>query len=431
MKIAEASSETLRKQLEGYQKEYEEFRKKGISLNIARGFPSTEQLDLNADIFHEVDGTNCFAEDGTDCRQYGVKYGLPECIRLFSDLLDIPEKDIIIGGESSLNFIYDQMMRLYVFGVLGEKPWSEQKLEHPLKWLCPVPGYDCHFNLTEALGFEMINIPMTSDGPDMDMVERLVKDDPTVKGIWCVPQYSNPTGDVYSDETVDRLAHLKTAAKDFIIVWDNAYCVHHLFKVHIVKDILKSAAEEDPELQNRILYFASTAKITFPGSGVSMMASGDRMTEWTREKMVLQLFSHDKINQLRHVRYLQSADHIREHMKQVAAILRPKFELVDQLLREQRAYDEMYTWVRPDGGYFITVDSYPGCATKLLKMTADAGISIWTPGSTYPYHHDPNDSNIRLAPTFPEPETLRTAITLFCLCANICGIQKVLEERGD
>ena len=429
MKAKETSTEELQKKLTALRKEYDQYKAMGLSLNIARGFPSVEQLDMNSEIFHLVDEKNCFAEDGTDCRQYGVKYGLPELIRLFSELLNIPEENIIIGGESSLNFMYDQIMRLYAFGVLGNEPWAEQKIKHKLKWLCPVPGYDCHFNLTEALGFEMINIPMTENGPDMDMIENLVRDDPYIKGIWCVPQYSNPTGDVYSDETVDRLAHLKTAASDFVIIWDNAYCVHHIFKEHIVKDILKEAAKEG--LENRILYFASTAKITFPGSGVSMMASGNEMIEWTRQKMVLQLFSHDKINQLRHVRYLKSADNIRAHMKEVAKILRPKFELVDRILKEKRAYDEMYTWVRPDGGYFITVDSYPGCAAKLLKMTDDAGVNIWTAGSTYPYHHDPNDSNIRLAPTFPSLETLTTAISLFCVCANICGIEKILEERNQ
>lgn len=429
MKIREASTEELQEKLKELRDEYQHYYDQHLSFNIARGFPSTAQLDMNSEIFHNVDESNCYAEDGTDCRQYGVKYGLPELIRLFSELLQIPEEEIIIGGESSLNFMYDQIMRLYVFGVLGEKPWAEQKIDHKLKWLCPVPGYDCHFNLTEALGFEMINIPLLSTGPDMDLVESLVKTDPTIKGIWCVPQYSNPTGDVYSDETVDRLAHLMTAAKDFVIVWDNAYCVHHLFAVHEVKDILKEAATEN--LDNRILYFASTAKITFPGSGVSMMASGPEMTAWTKEKMKLQLFSHDKINQLRHVRILKSPEHIREHMKKVAEILRPKFTLVDDILRKNRCYDEMYTWVRPDGGYFITVDTYPHCAEKTLKMTEDAGISIWTPGATYPYHHDPNDTNVRLAPTYPEAETLRTAIGLFCVCANICGIEKVLEERGN
>lgn len=428
MKAVNASTTQLKQDLEKLKKNYEEYQKKGLNLNISRGLPCKEQLDLNGEMFHVLDEDNYMAEDGTDCRNYGVMYGLPECTRLFSQLLDIPEENIVLGGESSLNLMYDQFLRYYAFGTLGEKPWSDQAKEHELKWLCPVPGYDCHFNLTEALGFRMINIPLLSTGPDMDMVEKLVANDPAIKGIWCVPQYSNPTGVVYSDETVERLAKMKTAAPDFRIFWDNAYAVHHLYKENIVKDIFKAAKPYGTE--DRILYFFSTAKITFAGSGVCLMASGDGTIEETRRLLKLQIFSHDKLNQLRHVKYLKTPENIRNHMKEVAAVLMPRFDLVDRLLTEKRLYEDVYTWFKPDGGYFITVDSYEGCAKKILEMTENAGVKVATAASTYPYHYDPNDSNIRLAPTYPPMEELEEAIKLFCICANIAAIEKVLAERG-
>ena len=428
MKAVEMSTLQLKQDLQNLRCQYDEYRGKGLNLNISRGLPCKEQLDLNAEMFHVLDEDNCYAEDGTDCRNYGVMYGLPECIRLFSELLDIPCENIVMGGESCLNLMYDQFMRYYAFGSLGEKPWSVQADEHELKWLCPVPGYDCHFNLTEALGFRMINIPLLETGPDMDMVEQLVAEDPTIKGIWCVPQYSNPTGTVYSDGTVDRLAKMKTAAPDFKIFWDNAYAVHHLYKEHIVKDIFKAA--QSYGTTDRILYFFSTAKITFPGSGVCLMASGDKSIEETKKLLKLQIFSHDKLNQLRHVKYLKTPENIKNHMKDIAAILRPRFDMVDEILEQNRLYEESYRWVKPDGGYFITVDSYEGCAKKILKMTEDVGVKVAIPASTYPYHYDPNDTTIRLAPTYPPMEELKEAMKLFCICANIAAIEKILAERG-
>lgn len=436
MRLREADSEQLKTQLEELKKEYEKYKAMNLDLNISRGLPSEELLDLNDEMFHVLDATNCFAEDGTDCRQYGVKYGLPECIHLFSELMDIPDEQIILGGESSLNLMFDQFMRIYVYGTLGEKPWSVQAVElkekgEKLKWLCPVPGYDCHFNLTESLNFEMINIPLSEDGPDMDLIEKLVKDDPTIKGIWCVPQYSNPTGTVYSDEVVERMAALKPAAKDFIIFWDNAYIVHHFYKEGYEKNIVKNIYQEALKhgTQDHILYFASTAKISFPGSGVCAMASGSKMVEEAKNIMALQLFSHDKLNQLRHVKYLKNKEHIVEHMKEIAALLIPRFELVDDILKKNRLYEDVYTWNTPEGGYFITTYTLEGCAAKALEMTEAIGVKVATAASTYPYHHDPQDRVVRLAPTYPPIEELKTAMELFCVCANIAAIEKELGGR--
>lgn len=428
MRAEDTATAELLEKLKDLKKIYNEYLGMDLSLDISRGLPCQEQLDLNAEMFHLVDENNCTAEDGTDCRNYGVMYGLPECIRLFSELLDIPEDRIILGGESSLNLMYDQFLRYYVFGALGEKPWGVQAQKTKLKWLCPVPGYDCHFNLTEALGFEMINIPLLEDGPDMDMVEKLVAEDPAIKGIWCVPQYSNPTGTVYSDETVDRLARMKTAAPDFRIFWDNAYAVHHLYRENKVKDILKAA--EEYGTADRVLYFFSTAKITFPGSGVCLMASGKNTVEETEKLLKLQIFSHDKLNQLRHVKYLKNKENIIRHMKDVAAILRPRFDLVDQILRDNRIFEDAYEWKKPEGGYFITVESHEGCAARILEMTEKAGVRTATAGACYPYHKDPHDTTIRLAPTRPPMDELEKAMNLFCVCANIAAAEKVLEERG-
>lgn len=436
MKLKEASIDILKEQLTELKKEYETYKGMNLELNISRGLPNEELLDLNDGMFHVLDETNCYAADGTDCRQYGVKYGLPECIHLFSELLDVPDEQIILGGESSLNLMFDQFMRIYVFGTQGEKPWGVQATElkaegKKLKWLCPVPGYDCHFNLTEALDFEMITVPLLEDGPDMDTVEKLVKDDPTIKGIWCVPQYSNPTGTVYSDEVVKRMAKLETAAKDFIIFWDNAYIVHHFYLEGYEKNIITNILEEAKKYgkENNILYFVSTAKISFPGSGVCAMASGSKSIEEAKNCFNLQLFSHDKLNQMRHVLYLKDKANIVEHMKDIARLLVPRFELVNDILVNNRLYDDVYTWNMPEGGYFITAYTYNGCAKKALDMTEEVGVKVATAASTYPYHMDPNDSVVRLAPTYPPVDELKVAMKLFCICANIVAIEKELEAR--
>lgn len=425
MKAKELSQGVLANELEKLRTEYKSYRAKGLKLNISRGLPSAEQLSLNAEMFHILDENDHISEEGADIRNYGVMYGLVECRRLFSQMLDLPMDNIIIGGNSSYNLIYDEFIRLYVFGALGHEPWCRQG---KLKFLCPVPGYDCHFRITEALGFEMINIPMDMDGPDMDMVEKLVAEDPSIKGIWCVPLYSNPTGCCYSDDCVRRLASMKTAAPDFRIFWDNAYCVHHLYQKHTLLNIYREA--EKYGTTDRILYFASTAKITYPGSAVSIIASGDKTISQIKEQLRMQIFSHDKINQLRHVKYLKSLSNIEKHMEDVAALIRPKFDYVDDTLRANIPYEELLTWFKPDGGYFITVDTYHGCAARTLQLLEDVGVTVATAGSTYPYHQDPNDSNIRLAPTYASMEELQQAIPLFCICVQIAGLEKIAEERS-
>lgn len=427
MKARDLDIPDISAKLASLRKTYEEYCSIGLELNISRGLPSSEQLDLNKEMFHILDNSDCISEEGADVRNYGVMYGLIECRRLFADLLQLPIDNIIIGGNSSYNLLYDAFVRLYCFGLLGGTPWCKQP---ELKFLCPVPGYDCHFNITEAFGFEMINVPMTKDGPDMDYVEKLVSHDPTIKGIWCVPLYSNPNGYCYSDECIIRLAKMVTAAEDFQIFWDNAYCVHHLYKKHKLLNIYSEA--EKYGTTDRILYFASTAKITFPGAAVSMIASGDNNIAEIKERLKLQIFSHDKINQLRHVKYLKSPENIEKHMKEEAALIKPKFDFVDNALRTGIQYEDLLTWFKPDGGYFITVDTYHGCALRTLQLMEEAGVKIATPGATYPYHRDPNDSNIRIAPTHAKISELEQAMPLFCVCTQIAGLEKILEEKkGD
>lgn len=426
MKAQELSTEKLKAELEQLRGKYESYRTKGLELNISRGLPSAEQLELNKDMFHILDNEDCISEEGADIRNYGVRYGLVECRRLFSQLLDLPIDNIVIGGNSSLNLMYDAFARIYCFGTLGSEPWAKQG---KLKFLCPVPGYDCHFRITEAFGFEMINIPMNLDGPDMDLVEKLVAEDPAIKGIWCVPLYSNPNGYCFSDECVRRLVKMKTAAPDFRIFWDNAYFVHHLYQKHTLLNIYREA--EKYNTTDRVLYFTSTAKITFPGSAVCMIASGDKMIAEIKDQLQLQIFSQDKINQLRHVKYLKSPENIEKHMEEVASLIRPKFDYVDQTLRDLIPYEDLLTWYKPDGGYFITVDTYQNSAKRTLQLVKDMGVTVATAGSTYPYGKDPRDSNIRLAPTYASLEELKQAIPLFCICTQIAGIERILSERAE
>jgi len=425
MKACDLSTKEISEKLNSLRASYEAYRTKGLNLNVSRGLPSAEQLELNQEMFHILDNSDCISEEGADIRNYGVMYGLVECRRLFADLLDLPIDNIIIGGNSSFNLIYDAFARLYCFGLLGEESWCHQR---NLKFLCPVPGYDCHFRITEAFGFEMINIPMSFDGPDMDYVEKLAAEDPTVKGIWCVPLYSNPSGYCYSDECVRRLARMRTAARDFQIFWDNAYCVHHLYRKRTLLNIYREAEKHNTE--DRILYFASTAKITFPGAAVSLIASGDKNIAEIKQRLKLQIFSHDKINQVRHVKYLKSPENIERHMERVAALIRPKFDYVNEELRHSIPYEDLLSRYKPDGGYFITVDTYKGCAARTLELAQDVGVMFAIPGATYPYHKDPNDSNIRLAPTHTSLEELKLTIPLFCICVQIAGFEEILKEKG-
>ncbi len=418
--------EELRDEKAKLQGQYNDYKKLNLDLNVSRGLPSTEQLDLNDGMFGILTKEDVISQEGFDTRNYGCMYGLIECKRLFSDLLGIPAENIVIGGNSSMNLIYDEFVRLYLFGANGEKPWCKQE---KLKFLCPVPGYDCHFNVTEKFGFEMINIPTSETGPDMDLIESLVKEDPTIKGIWCVPLYSNPQGCCYSDETVERLVKMETAAKDFKIFWDNAYAVHPIYEKVELANIFELG--EKYGTTDRILYFFSTAKITFPGACVSMIASGTNSLEEIKEHLKTQIFSYDKLNQIRHVKYLKSPEHIHEHMGKMAAALRPKFDYLLDKLDAEFGGTQFLTWTRPLGGYFVTVDTYPHCATRVLELLKSLGIMFANPGATYPYKKDPNDSNIRIAPTYQSMEQLQLVIPIFCTCVKLAGVERLLKEQNE
>lgn len=407
--------------------EYAVWKEKGLSLNMARGKPAAAQLDLSSEML--TGGLDSWkTEDGLDARNYGVLDGIPECRRLFGDLLGIPADQIIIGGNSSLNMMYDMMARLCLFGTQGEKPWKFWEYEgKPVRFLCPSPGYDRHFAICEALGIEMIPVKLTEDGPDMDEVERLAASDERIKGIWCVPLHSNPQGVCYSDETVERLALMKTAAADFRIFWDNAYGVHHIYEEVKLKDILEACREAGNE--NRAYYFFSTSKITFPGAGVALVASGSGNIAEIKKEMSAQTIGHDKLNQLRHVQYFKNAEGVREHMRALAGELRPKFDLVLSRLEEHLGGTGLMTWSRPKGGYFVSVDTLPGCAKETVRLAREAGVTLTGAGAAYPYGKDPKESNIRIAPSFPVPEELAQAMDLFCLCVKLAGVRKLLNEQ--
>lgn len=406
--------------------EYDAWKEKGLALNMARGKPAAAQLDLSNEMLSN--GLASYkTEDGLDARNYGVLDGIPECKRLFGELLGIPTDQIIIGGNSSLNMMYDMMARLCLFGTQGEKPWKAWEFEgKPVKFLCPSPGYDRHFTICEALGIEMIPVKLLEDGPDMDEVERLAASDERIKGIWCVPLHSNPQGVCYSDQVVDRLASMKTAAADFRIFWDNAYGVHHIYEEVALKDILQACKEAGNE--NRVYYFFSTSKITFPGAGIALMASGAGNIAEVKKAMNAQTIGHDKLNQLRHVQYFKNAEGVRKHMKDLAAELRPKFDMVLNKLEEHLGGTGLMTWSSPKGGYFVSVDTIPGCAKETVRLAKEAGVTLTGAGATYPYGKDPQDSNIRIAPSFPVPEELAQAMDLFCLCVKLAGVRKLLEK---
>ena len=420
-KITEFTREELLELQEELEKQYEEFKAQGLKLDMSRGKPAASQLDLTNGLLTALDDYH--TESGLDARNYGVLDGIPEAKKLFSDLLDIPVDKIIVGGSSSLNLMYDAMTRLMLFGTQGEKPWKDVK---GIKWLCPSPGYDRHFAVTEDMGMELIPVPMTAEGPDMDVVEKLVAEDDTIKGIWCVPLHSNPLGACYSDETVDRLASMKTAAKDFRIFWDNAYGVHHIYEEVPLKDIFKTAAACGNE--DRILYFFSTSKITFPGAGIAIMASSLSNIAEIKKHMTIQTIGHDKLNQLRHVKYFGNAENIRAHMRKLADALRPKFDMVLDTLDAELGETGLASWVTPKGGYFVALDTLPGCAKETVRLAKEAGVTMTGAGATWPYKKDPRDSNIRIAPTYPTIEELDKAIHLFCLCVKLAGVKKLIGE---
>ena len=425
-KYSELSKEELLTLKKDLNEQYEEAKAKGLKLNMARGLPSAEQLDMEADFFNTLNPqSNFISEAGIDCRNYGQLTGIDEARKLMADMMEVSPEEIIVFGNSSLNVMYDCISRSMILGVCGSTPWC--KLDK-VKFLCPAPGYDRHFAITEQFGIEMITIPMTPTGPDMDMVEEYVNNDPAVKGIWCVPKYSNPQGITYSDDTVRRFAALNPAAEDFRIYWDNAYTIHHLFngKEDVLLEILaecKKAGKPD-----MVFKFCSTSKVTFPGSGIAAMAASVKNLEFVKSIITIQTIGHDKLNQLRHVRYFKNFDGMKAHMKKHADIIRPKFELVLKRLDEELAPIGVGDWTRPNGGYFVSFDAPAGCAKKIVSMCKDAGVTMTGAGATYPYKKDPNDSNIRIAPTFPPIEDLDKALDIFALCVKLCAVEKLLGE---
>lgn len=414
---------TLQKQLN---KEYEEAKAKGLKLDMSRGKPAASQLDMEMDFMNVLNADSIFkTEAGVDCRNYGIMDGIPEARKLIGDVLGVSADNVIVFGNASLNIMYDTVARSEIFGVMGEIPWC--KLDK-VKFLCPVPGYDRHFAITEQFGIEMINVPMTEDGPDMDMVEELVNTDPAVKGIWCVPKYSNPQGYTYSDETVKRFAALKPAAKDFRIYWDNAYAIHDLYEEK--KDTLLDIISECEKAGNpdMVYEFCSTSKVTFPGSGIAALAASKANLDFIKKFMTIQTIGYDKVNQLRHVRYFKDAEGMKAHMMKHAAIMRPKFEAVFHVLESELNGLGIGSWTEPKGGYFISFDALEGCAKKIVEKCKEAGVVLTGAGATYPYKKDPKDSNIRLAPSFPTPEELAMATDLFVLCVKIVSVEKLLKE---
>lgn len=421
----EMSKEELTEEYEALKASYQSYVDRHLSLNMARGKPGSDQLDLSRGMLDVINSTSDLtASDGTDARNYGCLDGLPEAKKLLGDMMDSDPEDVIIYGNSSLNIMYDQIARSYTFGVMGNTPWCQ--LDGPVKWLCPVPGYDRHFGITEFFGIEMINIPMHEDGPDMDAVEAFVKD-PAVKGIWCVPKYSNPGGVVYSDEVIDRFAHLQPAAKDFRIYWDNAYCIHHLYEEIDIPDILKACKEAGhPDL---VYKFGSTSKITFPGAGIAALATSPNNKKDILNQMKHQTIGHDKLNQLRHVRFFGDIHGLKEHMKKHADLIRPKFEAVEKTLNEQLGGLEVGTWTNPKGGYFISFTGLDGTAQEIVAKMKEAGVVMTGAGATYPYHKDPHDSNIRIAPTLPPLDEIALAAEIFATVVKLVSAEKLLAQK--
>ena len=409
---------------EQLKKHYQEIKAKNLSLNMTRGKPCTTQLDICRAIHEPLENYNY--ENGEDARNYGAVEGIPEARRLFGQVFGMDASQVIVGGCASLNLMYDTVCRAYIHGVLpDQEPWCKQG---NIKFLCPVPGYDRHFAITESFGIEMVTVPMNEDGPDMDIVEALVSKDAQIKGIWCVPMYSNPDGITYSDEVVKRFASMKTAAPDFRIFWDNAYCVHHLDMEN--RDSLLNLYDECVKngTEDRVYTFASTSKITFAGSGISAMAMSPANYAWTLKQMSIQVICNNNVNQLRHARFLPDMAAIEKTMSQHAEILRPKFRMVlDKLNTEIKPYG-IARWHEPKGGYFVSFFSMDGCAKRIVSLCKEAGLQLTSAGATYPYGDDPRDSNIRLAPTYPDLAELEQAMELFCITVKMASLEKLINK---
>ena len=410
----------------GLQAQFEEVKARGLKLDMSRGKPAAAQLNLSMEMMNILNsGTDLVCEDGVDCRNYGGLDGIAEAKQLLADMMEVPKDNVIVFGNSSLNVMYDTVARAMTHGIMGSTPWC--KLDK-VKFLCPVPGYDRHFAITEHFGIEMINVPMTATGPDMDLVEKLVSEDPAIKGIWCVPKYSNPQGITYSDETVYRFANLKPAAKDFRIFWDNAYVIHHLYddKQDEILDIISECEKAgNPDM---VFEFASTSKVSFPGSGIAALASSEANLADIKKSLTIQTIGYDKLNQLRHVRYFKDINGLKEHMRKHAEQMRPKFEAVLEVLNTELGGLGIGSWYAPRGGYFISFDAMEGCAKEIVAKCKEAGVKLTNAGATFPYGKDPKDSNIRIAPSFPTPEEMAQAADLFVLCVKLVSVEKLLAK---
>ena len=427
MQYNDMSKEELLALKESLNKEYAEAKSKGLALDMSRGKPSAKQLDVSLGLLDTINSSSDLKTlDGTDCRNYGVLDGIPEAKKLMADMMGTTPDHVIVYGNASLNIMYDQISRAYTHGILGNTPWC--KLDK-VKFLCPVPGYDRHFAITERFGIEMINIPMSESGPDMGMVEEYVSNDASVKGIWCVPKYSNPQGYTYSEETVKRMAALKPAAEDFRIFWDNAYVIHDLYddnKDEIADIISECEKAGNPDM---VFEFASTSKVSFPGSGIAALATSANNIADIKKQLTIQTIGHDKLNQLRHVRFFKDINGLKEHMRKHAEFMRPKFEAVESVLEEELGGLGIGSWTEPKGGYFISFEAMDGCAKAIVAKCKEAGVKLTGAGATFPYGKDPKDSNIRIAPSFPTPEEMKQAADLFVLCVKLVSVEKLLENK--
>ncbi len=423
---AEMTKDEMKRELETLLKEYDRFQNLGLNLDMSRGKPCKEQLDLSMGMMDALySGADLTCEDGTDCRNYGTLTGIREARVLIGDMMENNPDDIIIYGNSSLNVMYDTISRAMTHGILGHTPWC--KLDK-VRFLCPSPGYDRHFKITEYFGIEMIPVEMLPTGPNMDVVEELTASDDSIKGIWCVPKYSNPQGYSYSDDTVRRFARLKPAAPDFRIFWDNAYGIHHLYdrdQDHLIEILAECKRAGNPDL---VYKFASTSKITFPGSGIASLATSKNNLEDIKEQLKHQTIGHDKVNQLRHVRFFKDIHGMTEHMRKHADVIRPKFEAVEEIFDRNLSGLGIGEWTKPKGGYFISFETLPGCAKNVVAHAKKAGVTMTGAGATWPYGKDPKDTNIRVAPTFPSLADLKTAAELFTLCVRIVSLEKLIAE---
>lgn len=408
------------------EKQFKEIKDKGMTFDMSRGKPSKAQLDLSSGMMDVLTSeSDLVSSDGIDCRNYGGLDGIMEARKLLADMSEVPERNILIYGNSSLNVMFDTVARAMVRGIMGSTPWGQLD---KVKFLCPVPGYDRHFAITELFGIEMVNVPLLETGPDMDIVEKMVSEDETIKGIWCVPKYANPTGISYSDDTVRRFARLKPAAKDFRIFWDNAYSIHHLYddKRDVILELLNECIKAgNPDM---VLKFISTSKVSFPGSGIAALAASEANLEDAKQYMSFQTIGHDKLNQLRHVRFFNDMQGMYNHMRKHAKILRPKFEKVQEVLEKELGGLGIGTWTKPLGGYFISFDAMPGCAKAIVAKAKEAGLIMTGAGATYPYGKDPKDSNIRIAPSFPTVEELEAASKIFVLSVKLVSVERLLSK---